>query len=60
MDEQADPFATSVDEIIALFEGRGFELVSQEKLPDSISPRRGAEALLVFRKAEGKNPGQSR
>ncbi len=44
------PFATSEQEIAGLFAGRGFELVSREKLEDSISPRRHAEELLVFRK----------
>jgi methyl halide transferase len=50
------PFAVSVPEIARLFEGRGFILISQEKLPDSISPRREAEQLLVFRKIEGEKP----
>ncbi|HTP00447.1 MAG TPA: methyltransferase domain-containing protein [Anaerolineales bacterium] len=50
------PFATSAAEIHALFESRGFELISEEKLPDSVSPRREAEALLVFQ----KNSVQSR
>src|SRR5512138_1456866 len=44
------PFAVSEDEIIRLFQGRGFELVSREKLPDSIERRRDAEELLVFQK----------
>ncbi len=44
------PFAVSDHEIIGLFRGRGFELISREKLEDSISPRRQAEELLVFRK----------
>ncbi len=44
------PFAVSEQEIIDLFKTRGFELISREKLEDSISPRREAEALLVFRK----------
>ena len=46
------PFAVADHEIIALFEGRGFELISREKLTDSVSPRRNAEELLVFRKGE--------
>jgi SAM-dependent methyltransferase len=54
------PFATSEAEIAALFEGRGFKLVSDEKLRDSVSQRRGAEALLVFQKADGQSPDQSR
>ncbi len=44
------PFAVSDHEIIELFGRRGFELVSREKLDDSITPRRQAEELLVFRK----------
>ncbi len=44
------PFATSYDEIVGLFARRGFELLSREKLPDSVKPRRQAEELLVFRK----------
>ncbi len=47
------PFAVSEAEIVRLFEGRGFKLVSSEKLADSISPRRAAEELLVFQKAGG-------
>lgn len=47
------PFAVSDDEIIGLFGERGFDLVSREKLPDSVSPRRHAEELLVFRKGIG-------
>jgi methyl halide transferase len=50
------PFATSEDEIVALFKERGFQLVSDEKLHDSVSPRRSAEALLVFQKAAGQSP----
>ncbi len=48
------PFATSEEEITALFQGRGFKLISREKLQDSISPRRAAEALLVFQKTGEK------
>ncbi len=47
------PFATSAAEIIALFEGRGFQLAAREQPADSISPRRHAEELLVFRKPVG-------
>ena len=50
------PFAVSVPEIVRLFEGRGFGLISQEKPDDSVSPRRQAEQLLVFRKIEGEKP----
>src|SRR5512140_2981139 len=46
------PFAVSVDEIERLFEPRGFRLISREKLPDSVSPRRQAEELLIFRKVQ--------
>lgn len=45
------PFAVSDQEIVKLFASRGFELVSRDKLEDSISPRRHAEELLVFRKS---------
>ena len=45
------PFAVSDTEIIGLFGSRGFELVSREKLADSVSPRRHAEELLIFRKS---------
>jgi SAM-dependent methyltransferase len=48
------PFATSADQIIALFRRRGLHLVSREKLADSVSPRRNAEELLVFRKEVSK------
>ncbi len=46
------PFAVSADGIIRLFRQRGLELVSREKLPDSVAPRREAEELLVFRKGD--------
>jgi SAM-dependent methyltransferase len=49
------PFAVSVEDINALFTSRGFQLISQEKLPDSVSPRRGAEELLLFRKLETRS-----
>jgi SAM-dependent methyltransferase len=44
------PFAVSESEIVGLFEPRGFKLVSQEKPEESVSPRRNAEELLIFRK----------
>ncbi len=44
------PFAVSEAGIVRLFESRGFTLVSREKLPDSVAPRREAEELLVFQK----------
>ncbi len=49
------PFAVSDDEITGLFTARGFQLIAREKLEDSISPRRHAEELLVFRKGEATN-----
>lgn len=45
------PFAVTEQEILGLFEPRGFELISQEMPKDSIPPRRQAERLLIFRKA---------
>jgi methyl halide transferase len=48
------PFAVSVSEIEALFEARGFELVLREKPEESVSPRRNAEELLIFRKTQEK------
>src|SRR5690349_2081218 len=45
------PFAVSVKEVIALFQARGFKLISREKPAESVSRRRNAEELLVFRKA---------
>jgi SAM-dependent methyltransferase len=44
------PFGVSASEIARLFEGRGFALVSREKLPDSVERRRDKEELLVFQK----------
>jgi SAM-dependent methyltransferase len=46
------PYAVSEAEIAALFERRGFKLVLEEKPEDSVSPRRGAEKLLVFRRED--------
>ena len=46
------PFAVSDSEVIDLFGKRGFELVSREKPTESVSARRHAEELFVFRKAE--------
>ena len=42
------PFAVSPDQIIALFETRGFELQQRESPPDSARGRRGKEELLIF------------
>jgi SAM-dependent methyltransferase len=45
------PFAVGRDEIMGLFQERGFTLVRREKPADSISPRRNAEELFIFRKS---------
>ncbi len=45
------PFPVTEQEILGLFQPRGFQLVSQEVPRDSIPARRRAERLLVFRKA---------
>lgn len=42
------PFAVTVEEILTLFEARGFKLVQRERPIDSVKPRRGAEELLIF------------
>jgi SAM-dependent methyltransferase len=47
------PFAVSVPELLGLFQERSFKLLSHEKPVDSVSPRRGAEELFVFRKTTG-------
>jgi SAM-dependent methyltransferase len=44
------PFAVSIAEIAELFEARGFRLLSREKPPESVKPRRHAEELLLFQK----------
>ncbi len=44
------PFAVSAEEILDLFQARGFQLLSREKPADSISPRRHAEELFLFQK----------
>ena len=46
------PFAVSETELFDLFSARGFELISREKPADSVSARRHAEELFIFRKAE--------
>ena len=48
------PFAVSASEVMDLFQTRGFNLVSREEPVDSISPRRGAEELLIFQKSVGE------
>ena len=42
------PFAVTGREILALFEKRGFKLLSREKPAESVSPRRHAEELFIF------------
>jgi methyl halide transferase len=44
------PFAVSAAEVLDLFRGRGFQLLSREKPVDSISARRHAEELFLFQK----------
>jgi SAM-dependent methyltransferase len=53
------PFAVSEVELLRLFQERGIELSWREVPVDSISPRRGAEELFVFRKAREWYPGAS-
>src|SRR5687768_17591473 len=48
------PFAVSAAEVMNLFQAHGFNLVSREVPVDSISPRRGAEELLIFQKSVGE------
>jgi SAM-dependent methyltransferase len=45
------PFAVSASEILDLFQERGFKLLSREKPPDSVKPRRHAEELFSFQKS---------
>jgi methyl halide transferase len=45
------PFAVSAAEVLDLFRGRGFKLLSREKPVDSISARRHAEELFLFQKS---------
>ena len=44
------PFAVTETEIFDLFEKRGFKLLSREKPEESVSPRRHAEELFIFKK----------
>lgn len=44
------PFAVSASEIFELFQARSFKLLSREKPPDSVKPRRHAEELFIFQK----------
>ena len=46
------PFAVSVAEVLSLFQERGFKLIEREIPVDSVSPRRGAEELLIFQKGD--------
>jgi methyl halide transferase len=48
--EGGPPFAVTDTEIFNLFENRGFQLLSREKLAESVSPRRHAEELFIFQK----------
>lgn len=45
------PFAVNADELIALFEVRGFVLRRREIHPATIKPRKGREELIVMRKS---------
>jgi SAM-dependent methyltransferase len=44
------PFAVSASELLDLFQERGFELLSRRVPVNSVSPRRGAEELFIFKK----------
>jgi SAM-dependent methyltransferase len=46
------PFAVNEEEIIDLFQKRGFKLLSREKHAESVSPRRHAEELFIFQKQD--------
>ena len=46
------PFRVSADEVMNLFTGRGFTLISREKPADSVSPRKHAEELFIFQKSD--------
>jgi SAM-dependent methyltransferase len=48
--EGGPPFAVTVSELLRLFGERGFSLIEREKPTNSVSPRRGAEELLMFQK----------
>jgi SAM-dependent methyltransferase len=43
------PFAVSEAELLNLYQERGFKLLAREKPVDSVSPRRGAEELFIFK-----------
>jgi|SRR5581483_836346 SAM-dependent methyltransferase len=44
------PFAVNADELMALFEARGFVLRRREIHPATIKPRKGREELIILRK----------
>jgi SAM-dependent methyltransferase len=44
------PFAVKESEVMELFDERGFQLLSREKPVESVSPRRHAEELFIFKK----------
>jgi SAM-dependent methyltransferase len=44
------PFAVKESEVMELFDKRGFKLVLREKPVESVSPRRHAEELFIFKK----------
>jgi len=44
------PFAVSESELLDLYQERGFKLLSREVPVNSVSPRRGAEELFIFKK----------
>jgi SAM-dependent methyltransferase len=46
------PFAVKESEVMELFDQRGFQLLSREKPVESVSPRRHAEELFIFKKAQ--------
>lgn len=45
------PFTVKTDELIGLFEARGFILLRREIHPATIKPRKGREELIVMRKS---------
>lgn len=48
--EGGPPFAVSIEQVLELFTARRFKLLRRESPPDSVKPRRGREALLVWSK----------
>jgi len=46
------PFAVSDSEVLDLYQEHGFKLLSREALVNSVSPRRGAEELFIFKKSD--------